>query len=208
MTDKAIQTTISDFRRIIKENVKREGIEDFLEWLDTTNFYSSPASTRYHGAYKGGLVVHSYNVMKQLLTEIEYELGVEVDSNDLAPEDEQLIESAVIVGAFHDVCKINTYEPYMRNVKNDETGQWEQVQEYRRNPKYPMGHGDKSVFLIMQYMLLTPEEGLAISWHMGGYDISPYKTLNECSQAWESSPLAFLLHIADMKATYLLEERK
>lgn len=206
LTRKQLEDTKTQFINKVRQYAgNREGIEDLLAWLETTDFYIAPASTIYHGAFQGGLLVHSYNVLIQYLDELELHGIIDLASKD--EDNLSMIESATICAAFHDLCKINTYEPYIRNVKNNETGQWEQVEAYKREPKFPMGHGEKSIFLLNQFMLLTPYEGLAIYWHMGAYDISPYKTLNECSKAWETEPMAFLLHIADMKATYLLESR-
>lgn len=179
--------------------VKRDGIEDLIDWCQTSDFYDSPASTRYHGCYPGGLVEHSLAVFDNLWNLYQF-------SKQLYPEKVQDLDrdSMVLVALLHDICKVNTYETYQRNVKNEQ-GQWEQIDCYRRNPKFSMGHGGKSVFIIQQFIKLTAQEAQAIYWHMGGFDISNYDTLDEMGQSFNENNLAFLLHQADMMTTYITE---
>ena len=194
-------------------STKREGMDRLVKYLEASDFFYAPASTRYHGAYDGGLAEHSLNVYGALtflsdnLTE-----GVSDEDIMLPPLDES---SIIIVALLHDLCKVNTYEPDFRNQKvysdngskSDPGGNfdWEVVQSYKKNPKLPMGHGSKSVFIAQQFIKLTVDEALAIHWHMGAYDISMYNSLNEKGQAYTNSLLSFLLHQADMMSTYILE---
>ena len=47
------------------KNTKRENIDKLIEWLEKeTDFFSAPASTKYHLNYEGGLLVHSLNVFR------------------------------------------------------------------------------------------------------------------------------------------------
>lgn len=179
--------------------VKRDGIKDLINYLEESDFFEAPASTIYHGSYEGGLLTHSLNVYECLLFEY-YNLQ---DSEFNLPKIDE--ESLIIVALLHDLCKVNCYIPSFRNVKNENTGKWEKVPCYRREPLFPMGHGGKSIFIIQQFIKLTPEEAQAIFWHMGAYDTSQYMTWNELGKAYENNLLAFLLHQADMKATYLSE---
>lgn len=181
--------------------VKREGIEDLINYLQSSDFFIAPASTIYHGSYEGGLLEHCLNVYNCLM----FEYGNLRDSDFNLPEIPE--ESLIITALLHDLCKVNCYVPGFRNVKNEETGKWEKVPCYKREPLFPMGHGGKSIFIIQQFMKLTPEEAQAIFWHMGAYDTSGYMTLNELGKAYENNLLAFLLHQADMKATYLAENK-
>lgn len=191
------------------KQVKREGIEDLLAYLEKSDYYTSPASSRYHNSYPGGLAEHSLSVYNALVFHYENLKDSDYDIPKLSEE------SLIIVGILHDLCKINTYHPTYRNQKvysengskQDAGGKfdWEVVESYERKPLFAMGHGAKSVFIIQQFMNLTPEEAQAIYWHMGAYDISPYMTLNELSQAWNENLLAFLLHQADMTCTYITE---
>ena len=189
------------FEETARKYITREGIEDLLEYLDGSDFYTAPASTIYHGSYEGGLVEHSLNVFNSLLAEVKFTYGE-------GWQECISLESIAIVALFHDLCKVNSYTTYMKNVKNEVTGQWEKQECYKRDPLFPMGHGDKSLFIVMNYMKVKPAEALAIKWHMGAFDTSEYSSVNELSKAYESCSLAFLLHIADMKTTYIYENEE
>lgn len=167
--------------------IKREGIEDLLDSLSKTDFYVAPASTRYHDSHEGGLVKHSLKVFDTL--KLEKEL---YDLKNIS------MESVAIVSLFHDICKIGFYEVSTRNVKNAK-GQWEQVPYYTVNDKFPIGHSEKSIIMLMDFMKLTSDEIMAINSHMGGWD----KRDNVVSNTFAICPLAVYLHMADLKATYL-----
>jgi hypothetical protein len=95
-----------------------------------------------------------------------------------------------------------------RNVKNEETGKWEKVPYYMIEDKYPFGHGEKSVFLIERFMKLKIDEAISIRWHMGGFD-DAVRGGSFCEgNTFERYPLAVMLHIADIEATYLVEGNK
>ena len=156
--------------------VERDGVQSLLEWLESTDFYTAPASTKYHGAYAGGLLEHSLNVFRRLVKRCP---AADMDT-------------LTITALLHDVCKIHLYE-------KTEDG-------YRHNEQFPIGHGEKSVILILRHMPLTDEEITAISWHMGAFD-SRAGAGRSLSQAWEKCPLALHLHLADMEATWFDEKR-
>lgn len=174
------------------ENVHREGAAPFLSWLERTDFFTAPASTRFHGACTGGLVMHSVNVYKVLASRY-FEEGDDP-------------ESFAICGLLHDLCKANYYKEGTRNVKNETTGQWEKVPFYGVKDAFPYGHGEKSVFLIERFLRLKPAEAVAIRWHMGGFDDSARAGSFAISDAYRDYPLAVKLHLADLEATYLLEK--
>ena len=185
-------TPRQEFEQIFRENITREGADRLLEWLQKTDFFLAPASTRYHNAFEGGLVQHSVNVYKVFM---QKHFDEETDSR----------ESFAICGLLHDVCKVNLYVRNTRNVKNEATGQWEKVPYYSVGEnKFPYGHGEASVWLIQRFMRLNVEESLAIRWHMGGFDDAAKGY--DLSAAFRQFPNAMLLHIADMKATYLLDK--
>lgn len=196
-----LEETKTKFKDIVFTHIQREGIDELMDYLENSDFYESPASTKFHGSYPGGLCEHSINVYEMLVNEVHNTFG-ENWAEVVSPE------SVAIVSLFHDLCKVNTYESYFRNVKNEDTGIWEKVECYRRNPLFPLGHGEKSLFILMNYMLLTAQEALAIRWHMGAFDIGNYNNVNELDQAFKQSNIAFLLHVADMKANYLIESRE
>ena len=188
-----------EFLRIYQENVKRPGAEEFLKWLESTDFFSAPASTRFHLAQPGGLVEHSVHVYERLKALCELE-------ETLTPMHQgPTAEAIAVCGLLHDICKANFYGVEMRNRKNEQ-GKWEQYPFYIVNDQLPYGHGEKSVYIINGFMKLTREEAMAIRWHMGGFDESVKGGSHAMSDAFSQFPLAVLLHVADLQATYLDEE--
>ena len=181
----------AEFLEIFQQKVSRPGSEKLLAWLDTTDFFRAPASTRFHGACESGLVMHSLNVY-HALRERYFEEG---DSE----------ETFAICGLLHDLCKANFYKSGTRNVKNEVTGQWEKVPSYSIEDAFPYGHGEKSVYLIERFMRLRTAEAMAIRWHMGGFDDSVRGGSRAMGEAFYQYPLAVKLHLADLTATYLLE---
>ena len=165
--------------------------ERLIEWLCTTDFFTAPASTKFHGAYEGGLVEHSLNVYVQL----------KASKNSHLFADESIIKVAIL----HDICKANFYTVDYRNAKID--GQWERVPFYTVKDDFPYGHGEKSVLLASRFIDLTDEESVAIRWHMGAFDEAVKGGFN-LSQVYERYPLALELHIADLRASYLVEKRE
>lgn len=182
-----------EFIEIYNRRVTREGADRLLSWLSGTDFFTAPASTRFHLACEGGLVNHSVNVYK-VLREKFFDQG---DSE----------ESFALCGLLHDVCKAQFYRTSTRNVKSEETGQWEKKPFYSVEDRFPYGHGEKSVYLIERFVRLKPAEAVAIRWHMGGFDDAARGGSYAVSEAYERYPLAVKLHLADLEATYLRESR-
>lgn len=181
-----------EFMSVFREQIHRQGSEELLEWLEQKDFFTAPASTKYHCACEGGLAMHSLNVYR-VLRERYFEEG---DSE----------ESFAICGLLHDVCKSQFYKVSTRNVKNEETGQWEKKPFYMIEDAFPYGHGEKSVYLIERFLRLKPAEAVAIRWHMGGFDEAARGGSFAISHAYEKYPLAVKLHLADLEATYLREQ--
>lgn len=182
------------FVDIAKTYIHREGIDDLLDFLEDTDFYTAPSSTKYHGAHEGGLLVHSLTVhdcMEKLTFVFDDILGFR----------EGVEESVAIVALFHDLCKIGCYKTEMKNVKNKETGVWEQKPSYYFSEDMPLGsHGGKSCWMVQKFMDLSAKEAAAITAHMGAFE-------NEnCSKTYEKYPLAWLLHVADEMATFIYKE--
>ena len=180
-----------EFISIYTQNITREGSQKLLAWLDTTDFYTAPASTKFHCACESGLVMHSLNVYKAM-RERWFDEG---DSE----------ESFAICALLHDVCKSQFYKTSTRNVKNDETGQWEKRPFYTVDDAFPFGHGEKSVYLIERFMRLKPVEAMAIRWHMGAYDAAAHTDLRDLSAAMDATPWVWRLHEADMCAAHIDE---
>ncbi len=179
-----------EFVKIYTENIHRQGSQELLNWLMNTDFFTAPASTKFHCACENGLVMHSVSVFNTLV-EKHFEEGVDD------------MESFAISALLHDVCKAEFYKVSTRNVKNEQTGQWEKQPYFSIEDKFPFGHGEKSVFLIERFMRLRLDEAMAIRWHMGSFDDTQGYTV---SQAYDKYPLAVKLHLADMESTYLREK--
>lgn len=157
-----------------------------IDWLRKSDFYEAPASTIYHESYRGGLLYHTLCVVTQIK-----------DCRKINKFQNVPLENAVLVALIHDWCKIGLYESYTKNVKNDKTGQWEQVLAYKRtDPMIPLGHGVGSLFLARSFFKLSVEESLAIRWHMGEYNVA-HNEMNELHAANEKYPLVQLLQFAD-----------
>ncbi len=161
------------FKEIFRTQVNRPGADKLMEWLESTDFFTAPASTKYHGAYEGGLVKHSLEVYYSMLS---YHILSEYRG-----------ETCAIVALLHDVCKADYYE-------KTENG-------WAINDRLPMGHGEKSVYLIQKHMALTDTEALAIRWHMGAYDDAFRGGSKALNVAMDRNPLILALHTADMIAT-------
>ncbi|MBR1863273.1 MAG: hydrolase [Ruminococcus sp.] len=186
------------FIGIYQKYITRPGAEKLLNYLmsDNSDFFKAPASTRYHCSFEGGLCEHSLNVYDCLKGYLERERAVN-DYGLSYPE-----ESIAVVALLHDVCKVNLYRVSYRNRKSEETGQWEKVPYYEVHDTLPYGHGEKSVYIVSSYMRLTREEAMAIRWHMG---FSGEENENTIGKALSMYPLALAVHIADMEATFYLE---
>ena len=185
-----MMTAKDEFIKIYTENISRKGSAELLEWIQKTDFFTAPASTKYHCACENGLVMHSVSVYN---TMIEKHFDEENDNP----------ESFAICALLHDLCKAQFYKVSTRNVKNDETGQWEKVPYYAIEDTFPYGHGEKSVFLIERFMRLKLDEAMAIRWHMGGFDDNNGFYI---SNAYDRYPLAVKLHLADLESTYHREK--
>ena len=182
------------FLEIYNEKITREGADKLLDFLlNGSDFFTAPASTRYHGAHEGGLVEHSLNVydcLADMAERLKERYGIEYPD-----------ESIAIAGLLHDICKVNFYKTSYRNVK-DETGRWQSVPYYTIEDTLPYGHGEKSAYIVSAYMRLTRDEAFAIRYHMG---FSGTEDPGNVGRALEMFPLAYATCCADMEAAFLLE---
>lgn len=172
-----------EFINLLKQ-IHREGMEALIEFLEHSDFFEAPASTRFHGCHKGGLLEHSMKVYEILKTKTE-------DS-----------DSVKIIALLHDICKVNYYKTDYRNAKNEQ-GVWEKVPYYTVDDLIPYGHGEKSVMMLSEFIKLTPEERYAIRWHMGFTE--PKELYGTIGQAYKKYPIALLMHEADLEATYFYD---
>ena len=184
------------FIELYNSNIKREGADKLLDYLMKSDFFTAPASARFHSSYEGGLCDHSLNVYDCLKGYLNSERAKEKYGFTYSEE------SSAIVALLHDLCKIGVYKKGFRNVKDD-SGAWKKVDTFEYDDQLPYGHGEKSVYIITGYMRLTREEAFAIRYHMG-YS-SEREDPRNISQAFEMFPLAFAVHVADSEATYFIE---
>lgn len=170
------------------KSTKRDGMDNLIEFLEKSDFFKAPASTRFHGDHEGGLAEHSYKVYEILKDKVAF-LKMNI------PE-----ETIIISALLHDICKANYYKIDYRNAKNS-LGVWEKVPYYTVDDTIPYGHGEKSVMMITEYIKLTNDEKYAIRWHMGFSE--PKELYGTLGQAFSKYPFALLLHEADLEATHL-----
>lgn len=180
----------SDYMELMRDlfevRHKLDKFDKFESWITGTDFFTAPASTRFHGSFEGGLCEHHIDVYNET-----------VDLLTLPKFQHVNVDSAYLVALVHDFCKIGQYVPYLRNVKNDETGQWEKVQAYKYDkPAFPLGHGVTSMWIASKFLPLSLEEMLAIRWHMGEYNCCENE-MGELQEARDRYPLVLLLQTAD-----------
>ena len=188
--DKETQNQLTEQFADLLRSTGRSGIEELILYLqEETDFFTAPASTKYHGAYEGGLLQHSMNVYEVL--------RYDPDGNF------SFSDSIIIVALLHDICKANCYHTEKRNVK--ENGVWIEKQVYVFDDELPLGHGEKSLYLASKFIELSDEEAAAIRWHMGAFDNAFRGGDRGLNAAYEKYPLAVMLHMADMRATYIME---
>lgn len=177
------------FVNTVHNEIHRDGIENLLSWLETTDFYTAPASAKYHSCFPGGLCLHSLNVHKRIVTKVSSGDGIDK-------------ESLAIVSLFHDLCKANFYKQDLRNTK-DERGQWIKVPYYTFDDQFPLGHGEKSLFLIQRHIELTNDEALAVRWHMGNFGLMiGSNEMIALNNAMRKSRLLIMLQQADTEAAF------
>ena len=187
-----IDTNKDEFLKILREEVGREGLDEFIEWLCSTDFFTAPASAKFHSNVEGGLCKHSLLVYERM-KELNVLCKLNVDRDCIA-----------VCGLLHDVCKVNTYIKDYRNVKDNE-GNWYKKPVWCIDDKLPLGHGEKSCILIQHFMPLALDELMAIRWHMGGYDNAVKGGDWSGARASSASHLVTLLQVADMIATSFYE---
>lgn len=180
------------------QQIDRDGINDLIVWLEKeTDFFTSPSSTKFHANYEGGLLEHSINVLKFALTEFNYLVKHK-------NEYEYLRESVILCSLFHDVAKVNNYKLGKKLTKNNDD-RWVKYDAYVFDDKFPLGHGEKSIFFLSKYIELTNPEALAIRWHMGRFE--PGTVINDVTKwtfdrAWQH-PLVKIIHTADVMSATL-----
>lgn len=191
--------------------VKRPGMDKLMDYIRKSDFYTAPASTKFHLSCESGLLQHSLNVLdalRGLLQEAQTnEDGTKEWFYTVAGTSVAQIkdESVILIALLHDICKTYFYSTSTRNVKNEKTGKWEKVPFYTVNDLMPLGHGHKSAMLIKNYIKLTSEEMYAIWWHMGFTD--QHTDTMSLAAAIQKYPIVWALHTADMMASNFMEDK-
>lgn len=202
------QANIEKFEAMLTQ-YNRPGMDKLIAYIRKSDFYTAPASTRFHSCHEGGLLEHSLNVADCLLKKLDNPVWADI-LNEVGQE------SIIISALLHDICKSNFYVVELKNKKvysdhgkkSDSNGRydWETVPGYTVDDKIPYGHGEKSVMMIEEFMKLMPVERYAIRWHMGYTE--PKENWNTVSLAIKKYPLVLAIHEADLESTYLIEEEE
>ena len=206
---------IEEFEALYNKYIlPRDGGDRLLTFIRQSDFYTAPASTRFHLSEEGGLLQHSLNVYHCLMNKMNNPTWANVLKNN-----EWEIATVALL---HDLCKTYFYDKELKNtksydpevvasfgskgVKHDAKGDyvWTMSESYTCNDRFPLGHGAKSVFFIQQFMKLSMEEIACIYWHMGAYNLNS-NSYGELGEALEKYPLALALQEADMEASHMLE---
>ena len=160
--------------------------------------------------------VHVYERLRELYCN---ELARNSSGPVILTDEEE--ETIAVCGLLHDVCKANVYKKEPKNqksydpekvkraqkwqIKHDELGDfiWESVMSYKFEDQRPYGHGEKSVYIVSGFMKLSREEAFAIRFHMGTWQDGEKQNVGN---AFNMFPLAVMMHLADMQATYFDEK--
>ena len=195
---------INELKTVCKE---RKGINNLINYIENAcDFFQAPSSTIYHNNEVGGLAEHSWSVYNILKKKVE-EYGLKTPPDSVA-----------ICGLCHDFCKINFYELQKKWKKLSEDviengrlvskGPWGQEEIWVTNDTFPVGHGEKSVIILQQFISLTPEEIIAIRWHMAGFEPSVhfnYPSGYPFREATKKYPLLTAIICADMESSNIIE---
>ncbi|WP_353096363.1 HD domain-containing protein [Tissierella praeacuta] len=170
--------------------IKREGKDRLLEYLEKNGYFTAPCSSQFHGSKEGGLLDHSVNVA-DLMLDI---------SNTLNCFEEEMTESIIIVGLFHDIGKSGYFnkDNYVPNILK--SGKQSDAKPYEVNKdllKIP--HEISGIHILSKFIKLTEEEVFAILHHNGAYGTTWYELKNN------ERPLQMILHFADMWASRVYE---
>lgn len=130
-------------------STERPGIGRLTDYLEESDYFTAPASTRFHNVFAGGLCQHSLNVTREFSKE-------NLHWQKPLPKD-----SVIISGLLHDLCKIDNY------IENE--------RGYEKKKDLPKGHGKLSVSRIEQFIKLTEPEKDIVVFHMGLFGIFEFR---------------------------------
>lgn len=197
---------MEDLKKIILNElleVQRDGMDNLIDYIcNKTDYFTAPASTKYHSNYENGLAEHSHKVT-QLFREKNERFKLGLSENTIK-----------ICGYFHDLCKCNFYKRGIKNIKDGkkingygkEVDNWIEKEVWEIDDQLPLGHGSKSVILLQEFISLSTFEVMAILFHMGLPE--DYEMKIAYNNATKKYPAIIALHSADLESSYLLEEIK
>lgn len=195
------------FISLVKQFVKRDGVDQLLTWLERSDFFVCPASTQFNLPVEGGLCQHALNVADSLVKRYFDKSIYDLEESDalVVLDNEMTIENILVVSLFSSINKANCYVKDFKNVKVN--GKWEQQEYWKWNEQFLYsGRGGKSVFILQQYMRLYVEEAQAIAFILAGEDNIFSGVIDSTyRKIYEQSSLALYLHLAEMEATYYLD---
>lgn len=211
LTDEQIAVNKQKYIDAIK-SITRPGanIQGLVEYLESSDFFTAPASTTYHNSCKGGLCAHCLNVYDNI-----FMLYKNMISSDIA---EEVKQSMTIVSLLHDASKIGVYKETFRNKKvysdtgskSDNGGKfdWVSVPGYETRPaeeRFILGnHEQNAEYIARCFIPLTQEESSAILHHMGGMAWDSAK--DNIGEVFGRYNIALFLYLADMLSTYINEK--
>lgn len=196
-TGQAVITTMLEIQKEIKATyddlMVRKGSNELWDFLlNHSDYFTAPASSKYHCVFAGGLSIHSWLVYQNLLKMLE---------DDSLPPIELSAESAFIITVFHDLCKTLFYSnKEWKWRKGEESGaRWHKQRLWTVDDQIPLGHGERSLYMLQNFIRVHKEEALAIRHHLGYLDPAAHQGW-PCStaHAMNKYPLTFVAHLADM----------
>lgn len=179
----------------------KEECSAFLQWMSDHDFYTSPASTKFHGNFKSGLCVHSLMVTYQAL-KLAPAIFSDWIKSKTADRFTFQAEDIFVAALAHDFCKAGFYSTSYKNSK-DVFGNWVKTPYFTvKNDVRNLGHGNESVLLLLESMpsFLKKRPVLeAISRHMGFSDLTDTEKMNYSN--FLENPLVLLIQFADQSAS-------
>lgn len=206
MTPLEINSQKQEFLNSCHKYIQREGLDNLLAYLEKSDFFEAPSSTRFHLNEKGGLCKHSLNVFNMASSIYNNCIAEAIKSGNSPFKEELTMENIAIACLFHDLCKIGIYHQ-VEKFRKDAQGRWETYLAWELTEDFPIGHAEKSLYIVRSFMRLEKCEALAIRWHMGMYDVGENNSTNRRSfyEANEVSALVSLVSSADFLASKCLE---
>lgn len=206
MTNEQIIAQKQNFINLCRDHIKREGLDALLDYLERTDFYYAPSSTRFHLNEEGGLCRHSLNVFEMACSIYDHQIAPAIREGRSPFKEEVSRESLAIACLFHDLCKVGIYFR-TEKFRKDANGRWETYLAWDMKEEFPVGHAEKSLYIVRSYMRLTKDEALGIRWHMGMFDAGEVNSsARRCFyDACDASVLVSLVSSADYLSSKCLE---